>query len=125
MSSHAYKCAGCGDPVDSWDGARECAHCKDWFCLTCMSNHWHDLDDARDEVMTTQHLYQPMLRPASFATLPTGLTWEYKEAPTYLPKAPAPPSRHKHGVIKTDRQLTTNECERFALRPINPNGEPS
>jgi hypothetical protein len=29
-----------------------------------------------------EHLYQPLLRPASFATLPSGVKWHYVEAPT-------------------------------------------
>jgi len=60
--------------------------------------------------------YQPLLRPAGFATLPEGVTWQYVEAPSYLPLAPAPQSRHVHGIIETDRPLTKAECETFDLR---------
>lgn len=61
--------------------------------------------------------YRPLLRPAGFATLPSGLRWEYVEVPSYITKRPdLPISRHPHGIISTDRKLTDAECERFDLR---------
>jgi hypothetical protein len=62
--------------------------------------------------------YVPLLRPASFATLPTGLQWQYVEAPWDLAhrRADLPRSSHRHGVIATSRALTAEECERFSLR---------
>lgn len=61
--------------------------------------------------------YRPMLRPASFATLPDDLTWEYVEAPWDLAhlRPDLPRSDNRHGVIATDRPLTSEERERFSL----------
>lgn len=58
-----------------------------------------------------------MLRPASFATLPAGLRWEYVEAPWDLAhvRSDLPRSDNRHGVIATDRSLTIEERERFSL----------
>jgi len=69
--------------------------------------------------------YKPTLRPAGYATLPTGIKWHYTEAPDYLPKAPAPRSRHPHGIIETDRDLTAEECATFDLEPVLPPEEPT
>jgi len=62
--------------------------------------------------------YIPLLRPASFSTLPQGLEWTYVEAPSYVTKRPdLPRSSHAHGVIEC-RELTIEEQERFDLRPV-------
>jgi hypothetical protein len=62
--------------------------------------------------------YIPLLRPASFSTLPQGLEWTYVEAPSYVTKRPdLPRSSHAHGVIEC-RELTADEQERFDLRPV-------
>jgi hypothetical protein len=62
--------------------------------------------------------YIPLLRPASFCTLPQGLDWTYVEAPRYVTKRPdLPTSRHPHGVIEC-RDLTAEEIERFDLREV-------
>src|SRR6478752_995153 len=62
--------------------------------------------------------YIPLLRPASFSTLPQGLEWTYVEAPSYVTKRPdLPRSSHAHGVIEC-RELTVDEQERFDLRPV-------
>ena len=62
--------------------------------------------------------YVALLRPASFATLPSGLQWQYVEAPWDLAhmRSDLRRSQHRHGVIATCRQLTVEECERFSLR---------
>jgi len=61
--------------------------------------------------------YVPLLRPASEATLPTGLQWQYAEAPWDLLNRPdLPRSGHQHGVIATSRALTLVECDRFSMR---------
>lgn len=62
--------------------------------------------------------YIPLLRPASFCTLPDGLRWEYVEAPANIARPDLPTSRHPHGVIETDRALTEAEIKHFDLRPI-------
>lgn len=65
------------------------------------------------------NLYRPLLRPASFATLPRGVRWEYVEAPPYVNRRPdLRQSDFPHGVIKTDRALTPDEIEQFDLRPL-------
>jgi hypothetical protein len=66
-------------------------------------------------------LYRPKLRPASFATLPPGLKWNYAEAPAMygLANRPdLPQSRFPYGVIETERQLTPEECYTFDLISI-------
>ena len=67
----------------------------------------------------TQHRYVPLLRPASFATLPRGVSWGYVEAPAMAGltrQTDLPASRHRYGVIATDRPLTADELERYDLR---------
>jgi hypothetical protein len=62
--------------------------------------------------------YLPVLRPASFSTLPEGLAWTYVEVPHYITKRPdLPKSKHPHGVIEC-RELTADECERFDLLEV-------
>lgn len=62
--------------------------------------------------------YIPLLRPAGFATLPSGLSWTYVEAPSYVTRRPdLPTSRHPHGVIEC-RELTADEADRFDLRKL-------
>ena len=66
--------------------------------------------------MTT--LYRPLLRPASFASLPAGLRWEYVEAPAMYGlcnRSELPRSAHRFGIISTDRALTPEEADRFDL----------
>lgn len=66
----------------------------------------------------TPHHYIPRLRPAGFATLPHGVKWDYVEAPQMegLANRPElPRSRHRYGVISTDRALTDDELERHEL----------
>lgn len=68
-----------------------------------------------------EHLYQPLLRPASFATLPSGVKWHYVEAPTMhglYAGFDLPQSRHRFGVIATDRALTSQEADHFDLLPM-------
>ena len=67
------------------------------------------------------HLYRPILRPASFATLPSGVKWCYVEAPTMYglyAGSDLPRSRHLFGVIATDRALTAQEAAHFDLLPV-------
>ena len=65
------------------------------------------------------NLYRPLLRPASFCTLPAGIAWEYAEIPADLAlgRPDLPVSSHRYGVIKTGRSLTAAERERFDLVP--------
>ncbi len=68
------------------------------------------------------YLYRPMYRPAGFATLPPGLSWNYAEAPAMygLANRPdLPQSRHTFGIISTERQLTDAECRTFELKPVD------
>lgn len=59
--------------------------------------------------------YIPLLRPAGFATLPSGLEWTYVEVPKYITKRPdLPTSEHPHGVIEC-RELTDAETSNFDL----------
>jgi hypothetical protein len=65
-----------------------------------------------------ENTYRPTLRPASSATLPDGLDWSFVEAPDYVNRPDLPRSRHRYGVISTDRKLTADECDRFGLLPV-------
>lgn len=65
--------------------------------------------------------YMPLLRPASFATLPAGVSWSYVAAPSMpglVNRPDLPASRHRYGIIRTSRPLTADECQRFDLRPV-------
>ena len=61
--------------------------------------------------------YVPMIRPASMVTLPAGVQWQFVEAPWDLPHLPLPRAATRYGVIRTERPLTHEECQHFALRP--------
>jgi hypothetical protein len=62
--------------------------------------------------------YIPLLRPASFVTLPVGLDWSYVEAPRYITTRPdLPTSQYTHGVIEC-RELTVEETANFDLRAV-------
>ena len=64
--------------------------------------------------------YAPLLRPASGATLPAGLVWDYFQVPAEIAhrRLDLPVSSHRYGVIKTDRPLTSAEIWRFDLKPL-------
>jgi hypothetical protein len=63
--------------------------------------------------------YRPLLRPASFCTLPQGVQWDYVEAPSYVTaRTDLPRSRYTHGIISTNRQLTASEQKHFDLMPV-------
>jgi len=68
----------------------------------------------------TLSIYRPLLRPASFATLPSGLGWTYVTAPWDLAhrRTDLPRSETRYGTIATDRPLTRDECEAFDLKPV-------
>jgi hypothetical protein len=70
--------------------------------------------------LSDRYKYQPLLRPASFATLPPGLAWEYVESPTSIGhnRPDLPMSIHTHGIIATTRQLTAEELDRYSLRRV-------
>lgn len=59
--------------------------------------------------------YRPILRPASSFTLPSGIQWEYVELPWDSRRTDLPRSDNRHGVIKTDRALTSDERVHFDL----------
>jgi hypothetical protein len=68
-----------------------------------------------------EYLYRPLLRPASFCTLPEGMTWDYIEAPAMegLANRPdLPRSRHRFGIIASPRQLTQSELRHFDLEQV-------
>lgn len=71
--------------------------------------------------MTNEFIYQPLLRPASRYTLPTDIGWDYVELPrdSNFNRPDLPRSSKLHGIIKTDRQLTSDECEHFDLREVS------
>ncbi len=72
--------------------------------------------------------YIPLYRPASFATLPAGVSWSFVEAPamTGLANRPdLPRSIHRYGVIETSRPLSLDELDRFGLIVQEAAEEPS
>jgi hypothetical protein len=67
------------------------------------------------------HRYRPLLRPAGHCSLPIGVQWAYVEAPALgglIDWFGLPQSRHPFGVIRTNRELTIEECKRFDLAPL-------
>jgi hypothetical protein len=66
------------------------------------------------------NLYRPLLRPASFCTLPKGVKWEYVEVPSDIAhnRPDLPVSRPRYGAISTDRPLTPDEREHFDLQLV-------
>ena len=67
-----------------------------------------------------RYLYRPLLRPAGFATMPTGLKWDYVEVPRDIAhlRPNLPVSAHRYGVIACDRELTEKECRNFDLEQV-------
>ena len=68
-----------------------------------------------------KHLYIPQLRPASSFTLPSGVKWNWVEAPVSLAsvRKDIPTSKHTYGVIEIDRALSAYEQEHFDLVPVS------
>lgn len=73
-----------------------------------------------DALLFGLHRYRPLLRPAATSTLPRGLDWRYCEAPPDLAhrRPDLPPSKHRFGVIATERALTPEELDHFSLDPM-------
>ena len=67
-----------------------------------------------------ENIYRPLLRPASFCTLPRGVVWSYVQAPWDLAhiRTDIPRGETRHGLIQTDRALTPDECEQFELKRV-------
>jgi hypothetical protein len=65
-----------------------------------------------------KYIYRPLLRPASFATLPSGLAWTFVEAPWSLTdrRPDLPRCTTRHGLIATARPLTVEECQTYDLK---------
>jgi hypothetical protein len=64
--------------------------------------------------------YRTILRPAGFGGLPAGVGWVYVETPPgeiYDRRLVScvPVSRHRYGVVETDRPLTREELEHFDI----------
>jgi hypothetical protein len=62
-----------------------------------------------------------LYRPAGFATLPSGVSWRFVEAPQgehWRPFIDMPVSRHRYGVIETDRELTADELATFQIEEV-------
>ncbi len=64
--------------------------------------------------------YEVLLRPASFASLPLGVNWDYVEVPIELAGKfiDKPIAKNRHGIISTSRKLTVEELSAFDLRAI-------
>jgi len=69
------------------------------------------------------HRYRTTLRPVAAGGLPMGVTYRYVELPwdgsIYRGHFPLlPVSRHRYGVVETDRALTPAELAHFDIEPI-------
>ena len=53
--------------------------------------------------------YYLKYRPASFCTLPAGVSWHYVTAPDYVNRPDLPRSSYRHGTFATSRELTREE----------------
>jgi len=67
--------------------------------------------------------YRTTLRPAAFGGLPAGVGYRYVELPpepwAYAGQAGnLPISRHRYGVIETDRELTPQDLDHFDIVPV-------
>ena len=67
-----------------------------------------------------EYLYRPMLRPASFCTVPEG--WDYVEAPANEPEIAMrrgmPLSKSRYGIIAYQRRLTKEERLHYGLEIV-------
>ena len=67
-----------------------------------------------------EYLYRPLLRPASFCTVPAG--WDYVEAPANEPliaqRRGIPLSTQPFGIIAYKRPLTAEERESYSLEIV-------
>jgi len=76
-----------------------------------------------ENILTEEYFYAPLYRPPGFATLPSGLEWDYHEAPPrdyeLMDRRPdLPRSQQPFGVIKTKRPLTPDELRTFELKSV-------
>lgn len=66
--------------------------------------------------------YRTTLRPAHGGGLPYGVTYRYVELPpngsVSIPGLPS--SRHRYGVVETDRELTPAELDHFDILEVSP-----
>lgn len=62
--------------------------------------------------------YRTTLRPAAFGGMPSGVRWDYIEAPADIAhnRRDLPLSTHRYGVVRTERPLTAAEMEHFDIR---------
>ena len=70
-----------------------------------------------------EYLYRPVLRPVSFASMPSDITWDYVEAPAdtliIAQRRSIPISRHLYGIIATNRPFTPEERQRYyGMEPV-------
>ncbi len=72
------------------------------------------------EAASKENLYEPLLRPPQFGGMPSGVAWEFVAMPHNIAhnRPDLPKAKNAHGVIKTLKPLTKDQCERFDLRPV-------
>ena len=66
--------------------------------------------------MPATHQYRPTLRPASTFSLPRDVRWVYIALPWDSKRNDLPRCTTRYGAIATDRALTAQEREHFALQ---------
>ena len=71
------------------------------------------------QLAAIEYLYRPMYRPAHMSSMPTGVEWDYVEAPACDPMIAVrhglPLSKQMFGIIATSRRLTPAERVRYQL----------
>jgi hypothetical protein len=79
--------------------------------------------EAKAPATPSGHLYRLQYRPPGAATLPSGLKWDFHEAPRddydlQQRRPELPRSRHPFGVIRTERPLTPEEMRTYEIDPV-------
>jgi hypothetical protein len=113
--------------IGGWahDANRKVSDADEGKILAAMMRHVDRLVDGMERETAApkagEHHYHMLYRPPGFATLPQGVKWEYSGAPRgeghRFPNIPE--SSHRHGTIKTDRQLTPEELSTYQVMPTD------
>lgn len=71
------------------------------------------------ELEPIEYLYRPIYRPAHNTCFSKDITWDYVEAPRLEPmiavRRGLPLSRHDHGIIAINRQLSAHERDEYGM----------
>lgn len=70
---------------------------------------------AMEQALTLAHRYALVFRPAGIGCIPKGLRYEVEPRPQ---SGSAHHGMARHGILVTDRELTSDEAKRFELAPL-------